>query len=129
MIWHWLAGISLLGLLVYLWYMWLFARGLQRDAAQPTSKRPFVSVVIAARNEEENLPHLLTALVNQSYPQSRYEVIIADDDSTDNTAAVIKRFSNKWPCIKRVAVSGRDQAISPKKMLSHRLSLPVAVRS
>jgi cellulose synthase/poly-beta-1,6-N-acetylglucosamine synthase-like glycosyltransferase len=115
MLWMWLAGISLVGLAVYLWYMWLFARGLRLDAAQPITERPFVSVVIAARNEEENLPHLLTALVNQSYPQSLYEVIIADDESTDNTAAVIERFSSKWSCIKRMAVTGRQEAVSPKK--------------
>ena len=50
----------------------------------------FVSVVIAARNEEETLPLLLKDLLQQSYPQQMFEVIVVDDYSTDGTATVIK---------------------------------------
>src|SRR5688572_18854225 len=45
----------------------------------------FISVIIAARNEENNIPHLLQSLQDQQYPKSLYEVIIVDDHSTDNT--------------------------------------------
>ncbi len=51
-----------------------------------------VSVVIAARNEEANLPSLLQALEGQTYPKNFFEVIVVDDFSTDKTAAVVQPF-------------------------------------
>lgn len=47
-----------------------------------------ISVVVAARNEEKTLPFLLYDLQQQDYPQQLFEVIIVDDFSTDNTAAL-----------------------------------------
>jgi cellulose synthase/poly-beta-1,6-N-acetylglucosamine synthase-like glycosyltransferase len=44
-----------------------------------------ISVIVAAKNEEQNLPALINSLSNQSYPAELYEVIIIDDGSTDNT--------------------------------------------
>ena len=43
------------------------------------------TIVIAARNEEENIPVLLLCLEAQDYPKELFEVIIVDDHSTDNT--------------------------------------------
>lgn len=53
-----------------------------------------LSVVVAARNEAANLPHLAAALRAQTYPQHLFEVIIVDDFSTDATAAVMAPFLN-----------------------------------
>lgn len=51
-----------------------------------------VSVIIPARDEEKNLPALLEALQQQSYPANLFEVIVADDFSTDGTADVVRYF-------------------------------------
>ncbi len=51
-----------------------------------------VSVIIPARNEEENIPVLLEALQQQSYPANLFEVIVVDDFSTDRTADVVRYF-------------------------------------
>jgi len=59
-----------------------------------------VSVVIAARNEEENIANILSDLIHQTYPQNKYEVLIVDDHSTDGTADVIKKFSAQHSFIK-----------------------------
>lgn len=53
-----------------------------------------VSVLIAARNEEDNIEKLLESLCNQSYNKDLFEVIIVDDHSTDNTKDIIKRYIN-----------------------------------
>jgi poly-beta-1,6-N-acetyl-D-glucosamine synthase len=45
-----------------------------------------VSVIISCRNEEENLPYLLKDLNSQDYDPSLFEIIIVDDNSTDNTS-------------------------------------------
>lgn len=52
-----------------------------------------VSVIIPARNEEKNLPHLLESLKNQSYKP--YEVIVIDDFSTDSTCETASGFDVK----------------------------------
>ncbi len=44
-----------------------------------------ISVVVAAKNEEKNIPVLIKSLNHQNYNKHNYEVIIIDDSSTDNT--------------------------------------------
>jgi len=52
----------------------------------------FISVIVAARNEENNIGKLITAIQKQNYPSTLFELIIVDDHSTDKTAEVIKPF-------------------------------------
>jgi len=49
-----------------------------------------LSIVVAAKNEAENIPSLITALKEQTYPTDLFEVIIVDDNSNDNTLQIIK---------------------------------------
>lgn len=51
-----------------------------------------VSVVVAVRNEEENILRLLRCLAEQDYPVSNVEVIIVDDHSEDKTREIIEAF-------------------------------------
>lgn len=44
-----------------------------------------VSVIIALRNESKNINNLISSLKNQTYPKSLLEIILVDDNSTDNT--------------------------------------------
>lgn len=55
---------------------------------------PFVSILVAARNEEVNLEICLTALSRLNYPREKLEILIGDDASDDSTADIIKRFCN-----------------------------------
>jgi biofilm PGA synthesis N-glycosyltransferase PgaC len=51
-----------------------------------------VSVIVAVRNEENNLEGLLSCLEAQDYPGDLFEVIFVDDHSTDHTWTIIKSF-------------------------------------
>ena len=65
-------------------------RGLGEVVAGNTLRpTPLFSVLIAARNEAENLPNLLRDFAAQSLPAACFEVLIADDHSTDATAALV----------------------------------------
>ncbi|MFH0889589.1 MAG: glycosyltransferase [Candidatus Aenigmatarchaeota archaeon] len=64
-----------------------------------TKAKPLISVIIPAYNEEEGIKGLLSDLERQTY--KKFEVIVVDDKSTDNTIAVAKEFGAK------VIVSGR----------------------
>ncbi|HEX2628269.1 MAG TPA: glycosyltransferase [Chitinophagaceae bacterium] len=70
------------------WYHWKNIP-LYKPASSPSTT---ISVIIPARNEEENIGALLKALEQQTYPSSFFEVIVIDDHSTDNTAAIVKQF-------------------------------------
>ncbi len=51
---------------------------------------PFVSVLVPARNEERNIEACVTSLLGQRYP--RFEVLVLDDDSTDETPVILSRL-------------------------------------
>jgi cellulose synthase/poly-beta-1,6-N-acetylglucosamine synthase-like glycosyltransferase len=53
---------------------------------------PRISVLIAMRNEEENVERCLQGLMNLKYPEGKMEILIGDDDSSDNTLRVLKRY-------------------------------------
>lgn len=68
----------------------------------------FVSVLIAARNEELHIESLLNDLLHQDYPRDKFEIIIADDHSNDATAKIISTIiqENDLVNIKLLSVSG-----------------------
>ena len=58
---------------------------------------PEISAVIPTRNRADLLPRVLDALRTQSLATSRFEVIIVDDGSTDNTQEVLKKSEDDLP--------------------------------
>ncbi|GEM_PF-1428953 len=54
-----------------------------------------ISVVIPAYNEQRNLTRLFNSLKNQTYPKSKIEYILVDDDSSDRSIAIAKKFGAK----------------------------------
>lgn len=82
-----------------------------------------VSVIVAARNEHDNLVHLLPALLEQNYPAD-YEVIVADDNSTDNTFWLLKTAAQAFDRLKVVTVKYTPPGIHPKKY-----ALALAIRA
>jgi 4,4'-diaponeurosporenoate glycosyltransferase len=68
----------------------LFARILPGRNIKPLKEFKKVSVIIPARNEEKNLPHILQSLRNQT--MKPFEVIVVDDASSDKTFEVAKRY-------------------------------------
>lgn len=66
-----------------------------------TSLEP-VSVIICARNEDENLTEFLPKILTQDYPE--FEVIVVNDCSWDNTETVIDEFAKIFPNLKKVNI-------------------------
>jgi len=55
-------------------------------------KLPSISVIVAARNEEDNIHDCLASLNDLNYPEGKIQIIIVDDKSTDNTGKIIDEF-------------------------------------
>lgn len=52
----------------------------------------YLSIIIPIRNEEKFIGKTLEALINQAYPKERYEIMVVDGRSTDETQAVVNEF-------------------------------------
>ncbi|MBW4656025.1 MAG: glycosyltransferase family 2 protein [Kaiparowitsia implicata GSE-PSE-MK54-09C] len=68
----------------------------ERDPA----KLPFVSLMVAAKNEETVIASLVKALCRVDYPASRYELWVIDDHSTDRTPQVLHQLQQEYPQLK-----------------------------
>ncbi|MBC7448142.1 MAG: glycosyltransferase [Hymenobacteraceae bacterium] len=66
-------------------------------ARLPEENLPAVAVLVAARNEEANLPRCLAALAALDYPPAPLTVLIADDGSTDATSRLLAEFVGDRP--------------------------------
>lgn len=64
-----------------------------RQAASSKNVIPHVSVLLAVRNEEQNVLNCLKALADLDYPEDRLEVLIGDDHSEDGTEAIVRAFT------------------------------------
>ncbi len=66
---------------------------------------PSISIVVAARNEEDNIIDCMTSLNNLIYPEDKIEIIIVNDHSTDSTGELIDSFIKNKPKFKTVVPS------------------------
>ena len=61
---------------------------------------PFVSVIIAIRNEEKFIAQCLQSVVDQDYPHDQMEVLVVDGRSEDRSREIVAEFSSKYPMIR-----------------------------
>jgi cellulose synthase/poly-beta-1,6-N-acetylglucosamine synthase-like glycosyltransferase len=74
----------------YVILLWLQVRLRRRPIVQRRIA-PSVSIIIAARNEEANLPAKLENLRQINYPTDRLQIVIASDGSIDQTASILRQ--------------------------------------
>src|SRR5262249_23172841 len=58
---------------------------------------PFVTIIVPVRNEEPFLGATLRALLTQHYDPDRFEVIVADGQSHDDTIGIVRRLQGEFP--------------------------------
>ena len=59
--------------------------------------KPKTTVLIAARNEEKHLPECLESFKKQSYPSDLLQIIVLNDQSTDDTQKIVLDYKEKLP--------------------------------
>jgi glycosyltransferase involved in cell wall biosynthesis len=64
-------------------------------------KEVLVSVIVPTLNEEKFIEGCLRSLQRQTVPREKYEVIVSDSSSTDNTVKVARKYSNQVVVCKR----------------------------
>ena len=78
---------------IYLYAMAkLLPKPVKRESSVPL---PFVSVVIAAKNEALNIENRINNLLQQDYPSDKVEIIVVSDGSDDNTQVIIEQLADR----------------------------------
>lgn len=98
------------GLLVYLKIGWAKIPLFNAKEALCTTT---VSILIAARNEEENIKKTIDDILAQDYPSHLFELIIVDDHSTDSTSEIVKSYSDQG--VKLIVLNEKEALNSYKK--------------
>ncbi len=92
---------------------WINVIKLKAESIHPPR---FVSVILAARNEEANIGFLLDDLFSQEYPPDQVEIIVVNDHSEDTTQAIVEEKIRKFPfsnCkVIKAAMEGKKSAIA-----------------
>lgn len=87
-------------MLSYIWLMLYYRKAWMeipdfKIAEKSMEYGPFISIIIAARNEERNIAACIQSILNQTYTKSKFEIIVTDDHSTDKTVSIIQSFENE----------------------------------
>jgi len=91
----------------------LLAIGVLKGARCRATATPFVSVIVAARNEEAHIGELVEHLRKQDY--RHYEVIIVDDRSTDQTGHLLKTAAHNFSRLRIISVTEPSTMMPAKK--------------
>jgi chlorobactene glucosyltransferase len=81
---------------------------------------PLVSVLIPARDEEANIAACLKSLQKQDYPN--FEILILDDNSSDNTASIVRRIASGDSRIRLIDGKPLPEGWTGKPFACHQLA-------
>lgn len=90
-----------------------YNRKFNRNRIKFNFEQPEVSVIICARNEEENLKRNIPVIMSQLYPS--YEVIVINDASYDDTEMVLAEMKLQYPNLRTTYVPDNAKFIDSKK--------------
>lgn len=84
---------------------------------KPAKKRKSaksVSVIICAKNEEENLEQFLPRVLEQDYPE--FEVVVVNDCSTDGTEQLLSEMSVRYKHLRYTSIPSNEKFLHGKKL-------------
>ena len=98
----------------------LFAAPVIKKEKYQFRRRPLVSVLIPARNEEANIGGCLAHVLNQSYAKT--EIIVLDDQSEDNTYKIVTEMQKGHPNLKLFRGKDLPKGWNGKNWACHQLA-------
>ncbi len=88
--------------------------GIKKGVQRLSETQPPVSVIICAKNEEDNLRAFLPKVFEQDYPC--FEVVVVNDASDDNTSMVLAEFLETYTNLYVTNIPQGTNVLSPKKL-------------
>ena len=104
-----------ISMLIYFGYLTIFIVGFFLGLKQFSVEKPKVSIIVAARDEEDCIERCINSIRNQTYPKELFEVIIVNDQSEDKTEDMVKSLQNKYDNLKLISANDRPDNFAPKK--------------
>lgn len=101
--------------ILFLLFVLLGTFQLQQPSEDEPEQPRYISVIIAARNEEENIASLLECLIQQAYPKDKHEIIVVSDRSTDKTDSIIEEYLKENENIRYLRVDYEEKGLIGKK--------------
>jgi cellulose synthase/poly-beta-1,6-N-acetylglucosamine synthase-like glycosyltransferase len=97
------------------WVIFFYARlAFHKETTGSDEKNVPVTVIIAARNEEDNLFHLLPKILTQDYPA--FEVIVVNHQSSDDSSHILKAFQRQYSNLKVIELERSKHLRNGKKL-------------
>lgn len=87
-----------------LFYIGAYLERKSSDIIDENLAIPFLSVVVPARNEENNIAKCLNSLLKSKYPVEKFEIVVVNDRSEDNTQKIVEEYIAKYNIIKLINV-------------------------
>lgn len=108
-------GLFLLSLLIQLsYYLGVFIKLPAYKKESSGENTPPVSVIICARNEEQNLINFLPKVLEQDYPE--FEVVVVNDSSSDDTEQVLAEMRSGYSHLRYTSIPANDLLSRGKKL-------------
>lgn len=96
------------------YYLGIYSKIFFYKEKSPPESYPPVSVIICARDEEENLDKFLPLILEQDY--SDFEVIVVNDSSSDNSDIVLKKLSQQYSNLRTTEIKKDEKFTHGKKL-------------
>ncbi|MFZ4671062.1 MAG: glycosyltransferase [Flavobacterium sp.] len=97
----------------FLYYIVIFGKFSFAKPQIATPKRIPISIIVCAKNEEENVKKFIPLLLEQNYPE--FEIILIDDASSDETLEIFEEFEKQNSNVKLVKVENNEAFWGNKK--------------
>jgi glycosyltransferase involved in cell wall biosynthesis len=97
----------------FIYYILVFGKFSFGKPQNETPKKIPISVIVCAKNEEENVKNFIPILAEQNYPQ--FEIVLIDDASSDDTLEIFESFEKQYPNVKLVKVANNEAFWGNKK--------------
>ena len=95
------------------YYVAVFGKFAFGQCPKTNPKKIPISVIVCAKNEEENVIKFVPLLAEQDYPD--FEIILIDDASSDSTLDIFEEFEKKYTNVRLVRVVNNEAFWGSKK--------------
>lgn len=89
----WTVGVWVSFYFVLMWFLVLGLTRLKRSVTMTDDQCMPVTVLVSARNEEQDLPRCLDSIMALDYPKDKMQVVLVNDFSTDATGDIMERVA------------------------------------